>query len=69
MGQSVDLRLRSGNAYEVANDFYFNKFIDGEMFCACVIKQLDTTMCHVHTSEKIRVSIVQSISYIAVIAS
>ncbi|KAG1723580.1 hypothetical protein EDB19DRAFT_1930249 [Suillus lakei] len=38
MGQSVDLRLRSGNAYEVANDFYFNEFIDGEMFCACVIK-------------------------------
>ncbi|KAG2052203.1 hypothetical protein BDR06DRAFT_1057757 [Suillus hirtellus] len=38
MGQSVDLRLRSGNAYEVANDFYFNEFIDGEMLCACVIK-------------------------------
>jgi hypothetical protein len=38
MGQSVDLRLRSGNAYEVANDFYFNEFIDGEMFCACVLK-------------------------------
>ncbi|KAG1791759.1 uncharacterized protein HD556DRAFT_1432872 [Suillus plorans] len=38
MGQSVDLRLRSGNAYEVANDFYFNEFIDGKMFCACVIK-------------------------------
>ncbi|KAG0698831.1 hypothetical protein DFH29DRAFT_983729 [Suillus ampliporus] len=37
MGPTVDLRLRSGNAYEVANDFYFNKFIDGEMFCACVI--------------------------------
>ncbi|KAG1892025.1 hypothetical protein F4604DRAFT_1875493 [Suillus subluteus] len=37
MGQTVDLRLRSGNAYEVANDFYFNEFIDGEMFCACVI--------------------------------
>ncbi|KAG1732914.1 uncharacterized protein EDB91DRAFT_1238697 [Suillus paluster] len=37
MGPTVDLRLRSGNAYEVANDFYFNEFIDGEMFCACVI--------------------------------
>ncbi|KAG1732870.1 uncharacterized protein EDB91DRAFT_1238678 [Suillus paluster] len=37
MGPTVDLRLRSGNAYEVANDFYFNEFIDGEMFCTCVI--------------------------------
>ncbi|KAG2034075.1 hypothetical protein BDR03DRAFT_935443 [Suillus americanus] len=31
MGQTVDVRLRSGNAYEVANDFYFNEFIDGEI--------------------------------------
>ncbi|KAG1737239.1 hypothetical protein EDB19DRAFT_1895911 [Suillus lakei] len=37
MGQTVDLRWRSGNAYKVANEFYFNKFIDGEMFCTCVI--------------------------------
>ncbi|KAG1867213.1 hypothetical protein DFJ58DRAFT_714448 [Suillus subalutaceus] len=29
-------RLRSGDAYEAANDFYFNEFIDGEMFCASV---------------------------------
>ncbi|KAG1842867.1 hypothetical protein DFJ58DRAFT_717888 [Suillus subalutaceus] len=34
MGLSVEPRLRSGNAYEAANDFYFNEFIDGEMFCA-----------------------------------
>ncbi|KAG1720298.1 hypothetical protein EDB19DRAFT_1930564 [Suillus lakei] len=32
MGQSVDMRLRSGNAYEAASDFYFNEFIDDEMF-------------------------------------
>ncbi|KAG2037136.1 hypothetical protein BDR03DRAFT_1011055 [Suillus americanus] len=37
MGQTVDVRLRSRNAYEVANDFYFNELIDGEMFCACVL--------------------------------
>jgi hypothetical protein len=37
MGQTVDVRLRSGNAYEVANDFYFNEFIDGKMFCTCVL--------------------------------
>ncbi|KAG1830700.1 hypothetical protein F4604DRAFT_1964655 [Suillus subluteus] len=36
MGLSVEPRLRSGNAYEAANDFYFNEFIDGEMFCASV---------------------------------
>ncbi|KAG1837672.1 hypothetical protein F4604DRAFT_1885673 [Suillus subluteus] len=36
MGESVDLRSVSGNAYEAANDFYFNDFIDGEMFCASV---------------------------------
>ncbi|KAG2365568.1 hypothetical protein BDR07DRAFT_1449748 [Suillus spraguei] len=32
MGQSVDARLRSGNAYEAASDFYFKEFINGEMF-------------------------------------
>ncbi|KAG1885999.1 hypothetical protein F4604DRAFT_1572207 [Suillus subluteus] len=36
MGLSVEPRLRSGNAYKAANDFYFNEFIDGEMFCASV---------------------------------
>jgi hypothetical protein len=36
MGESVDLRLIGGNAYEAANDFYFNDFIDVEMFCASV---------------------------------
>ncbi|KAG1833658.1 hypothetical protein DFJ58DRAFT_719411 [Suillus subalutaceus] len=36
MGLSVESRLRSGDAYEAANDFYFNEFIDGEMFCASV---------------------------------
>ncbi|KAG1803344.1 uncharacterized protein BJ212DRAFT_1285141 [Suillus subaureus] len=36
MGPSVEPRLRSGNAYEAANDFYFNEFIDSEMFCTSV---------------------------------
>ncbi|KAG1851592.1 hypothetical protein DFJ58DRAFT_728813 [Suillus subalutaceus] len=36
MGPSVESRLRSGDAYEAANDFYFNEFIDGEMFCTSV---------------------------------
>ncbi|KAG1809360.1 uncharacterized protein BJ212DRAFT_1379640 [Suillus subaureus] len=36
MGESVYLRLICGNVYEAANDFYFNDFIDGEMFCASV---------------------------------
>ncbi|KAG1816422.1 uncharacterized protein BJ212DRAFT_1446949 [Suillus subaureus] len=36
MGPSVELRLRSGNAYKATNDFYFNEFIDSEMFCASV---------------------------------
>ncbi|KAG2144440.1 uncharacterized protein EDB93DRAFT_1241288 [Suillus bovinus] len=40
MGQSVDTTLRSGNAYEAANDFYFNQFIDGEMFGMSVINSL-----------------------------
>ncbi|KAG1874425.1 hypothetical protein F4604DRAFT_1880885 [Suillus subluteus] len=40
MGQSVDTMLRSGNAYEVASDFYFNEFIDGEMFGVSVINSL-----------------------------
>ncbi|KAG1718287.1 hypothetical protein EDB19DRAFT_1899407 [Suillus lakei] len=40
MGQSVDTRLRSGNAYEAASDFYFNEFIDGEMFGVSVINSL-----------------------------
>ncbi|KAG1764172.1 hypothetical protein EV702DRAFT_1189751 [Suillus placidus] len=37
MGQSVDVTLRRGNAYEVVNDFYFNEFIDSEMFSVSVI--------------------------------
>ncbi|KAG1775840.1 hypothetical protein EV702DRAFT_972335, partial [Suillus placidus] len=37
MGQSVDVTLRRGNAYEVVNDFYFNEFIDSEMFSMSVI--------------------------------
>jgi len=36
MGESVDSRLICGNAYETANDFYLNDFIDIEMFCASV---------------------------------
>ncbi|KAG1886255.1 hypothetical protein F4604DRAFT_1969781 [Suillus subluteus] len=40
MGQSVDTMLRSGNAYEVASDFYFNEFIDGKMFGVSVINSL-----------------------------
>jgi hypothetical protein len=36
MGESVDLRLTSGNAYEAAHDFYFNEFIDNDMFCVSV---------------------------------
>ncbi|KAG1888006.1 uncharacterized protein F5891DRAFT_1132037 [Suillus fuscotomentosus] len=40
MGHSVDARLRSGNGYEVASDFYFNEFIDGEMFGVSVISSL-----------------------------
>lgn len=36
MGQSVDTRLITGNAYEAANEFHFNDFIDGEMFCAAM---------------------------------
>ncbi|KAG2159432.1 uncharacterized protein EDB93DRAFT_1237560 [Suillus bovinus] len=40
MGQSVDMTLRSGNAYEAANDFYFNQFIDGEIFGMSVINSL-----------------------------
>ncbi|KAG2362581.1 hypothetical protein BDR07DRAFT_1451090 [Suillus spraguei] len=35
MGPSVDLRLRSVNAYEAVNDYYFNEFIDSEIFSAC----------------------------------
>ncbi|KAG2362678.1 hypothetical protein BDR07DRAFT_1451034 [Suillus spraguei] len=42
MGQSVDVRLRSGNAYEAASDFYLNEFINGEMFGVSVISSLDT---------------------------
>ncbi|KAG2340776.1 hypothetical protein BDR05DRAFT_1032465 [Suillus weaverae] len=37
MGQSVDVTLRRGNAHEVVNDFYFNEFIDSEMFSVSVI--------------------------------
>lgn len=40
MGQSVDVTLRSGNAYEVVNDFFFNEFIDSEMFCVSVVNRL-----------------------------
>ncbi|KAG2140010.1 hypothetical protein BD769DRAFT_1626352 [Suillus cothurnatus] len=36
MGPSVEPRLRTGNAYKCTNDFYFNHFIDREMFCASV---------------------------------
>ncbi|KAG0692303.1 hypothetical protein DFH29DRAFT_985826 [Suillus ampliporus] len=36
MGESVAPRLIGGNAYEAANDFYLNDFIDVEMFCASV---------------------------------
>ncbi|KAG2158757.1 uncharacterized protein EDB93DRAFT_1076697, partial [Suillus bovinus] len=40
MGQSVDTTLRSENAYEAVNHFYFNQFIDGEMFGVSVINSL-----------------------------
>ncbi|KAG2350727.1 hypothetical protein BDR05DRAFT_979386 [Suillus weaverae] len=33
MGPSVDPRWTSANAYEMANDFYLNTFIDLETFC------------------------------------
>ncbi|KAG0691741.1 Zn-finger domain-containing protein [Suillus ampliporus] len=36
MGESVAPRLIGGNAYEAANDFYLNDFIDVEMFCVSV---------------------------------
>jgi hypothetical protein len=36
MGESVDPMLIGGDAYEAANDFYFNDFIDVEMFCTSV---------------------------------
>ncbi|KAG1876864.1 hypothetical protein C8R48DRAFT_745419 [Suillus tomentosus] len=37
MGQSVDHRWTSANAYELASDFYLNSYIDLDTFCAATM--------------------------------